>query len=240
MYLLPPLVKMRLTQGFGVDLLGSSGPNGQSYADIGLKKGHNGWDLSCQTGTDVFAPMSGTVQCRDEEGNGKNVRIRNRDLGLEIILGHLDKFHAADGAEAVAGERVAKSDNTGFSTGPHLHFGVRKIHWLASGAGPIVDDYDNGFFGYVNPTPYFAPDVLDLPVDKQYGLTNQTPGVPSEISWQLTNVWVFRNLKRLLTTREMRALRYGFWDLRTVLDPAMFPVWTEMHKPEAIRRGIVK
>jgi len=239
--LLAPLKKMRLTQGFAEDLLLNNGPGGKSYADIGLKKGHNGWDLSCQTGTDVFAPMAGSLVFTDMgTGYGRDVRIRSRELGLEIVLGHLDSLVGANLREVAAGELVAISDNTGFSTGPHLHFGVRRIRWLASGAGPIVVDHDNGFFGYVDPTPFLAADVFDLPVDKCYGLTPRTPGVPSEFAFFPARVHFWRTRRRLMTTREYNALRFGFWDLRTVLDDAMGPVWKEMTKPEAARRGIVK
>lgn len=236
-----PLKKMKLTQPFGVDYLGNNGPGGKSYADIGLKKGHNGWDLSCSTGTEVFAVMPGILAFTESgQGYGNDIRIRNKELGLEVVYAHLEGIVGENQRYVAAGEVVARSDNTGFSTGPHLHFGIRKIHWLPSGAGPIVDDYDNDFFGYVDPTPFFSPDVFDLPVDKQYGLAPRTPGVPSELEWMKTNVWVWKNLKRLLTTREMKALRYGFHDLRTVLDPSMFPVWSEMTKPEAIKRNLVK
>src|SRR3990167_7114602 len=89
--LFPPLKKIRITQPFGVDYLGNNGPGGASYADIGLKKGHNGWDLSCPTGTQVFAVMPGDLTFTDGgTGYGKDVRIRNKTLGLEVVYGHLE------------------------------------------------------------------------------------------------------------------------------------------------------
>lgn len=239
-FLFPPLKKMRLTQPFGVDYLGNNGPGGKSYADIGLAKGHNGWDLSAQTGTEVFAACDGEIQYTEGgQGFGNDMRLRSRADGLEIVHGHLLDAVAKSGP-VKRGDLIAHTNNTGFSTGPHLHWGVRKIFWRADGSGPYVENYDNGFYGYIDPTPLFSPDVFDLPVDQQYGLTNQTPGVPSEIEWMKTNVWFFKNLKRLMSPRERNAFRYGFWDLRTVLDPAMYQVWTEMTKPEAVRRGIAK
>ena len=237
-----PLKKMVCTQPYAVDYLGSNGPGGASYASIGIPSGlHTGWDLSCSTGTEVFAVMPGIIAFTDGgSGYGRDIRIRNKELGLEVVYAHLEGIVGANQRFVEAGEPIATSDNTGFSTGDHLHFGVRRIHWLASGAGPMVDDYDNGYFGYVDPTPFFPDDIFDLTVDKQYGLTPRTPGVPSELEWMKTNVWVWKNLKRLLTTREMKALRYGFWDLRTVLDPAFFPVWSQMHKPAAQKLNLVK
>lgn len=231
---------MILTQPYGVDYLGSYGPGGQSYADIGLKAGHNGWDLSAPTGAAVLACMDGDMTYTPgTTGYGNNIRLRNKELGLEIVYGHLLYLIGSNNRQVKAGELIARGNNTGFSTGPHLHLGVRHIYWQ-NGAGPFVRDAGNVMFGYIDPTPLFAPDVFDLPVDKQYGLTPLTPGVPSETEWYEKSEWVFKNLKRLLSTREMKALRYGFWDLRTVLDPAMFQVWSEMHKPEAQKRGIVR
>jgi murein DD-endopeptidase MepM/ murein hydrolase activator NlpD len=234
--LVAPLKRMRLIQPFGVDYLGNNGPGGKSYADIGLKNGHNGWDLSCVTGTEVFAAIDGELTYTDGgTGYGRDIRVKDKEKGIEVVYGHLLNLVGADKRQVKAGDLIAFSNNTGFSTGPHLHFGIRFFSYQGT-AGPFIKDGNNGYFGYVDPTPYFAPDVFDLPVDKQYGLTNQTLGVPSEIEWQKTNEWVFKNLKRLLTTREMKALRYGFWDLRTVLDPAMFPVWSEMHKPAYLKK----
>ena len=240
-FLTPPLRRMRLTQPFGVDYLGNSGPGGQSYADIGLKNGHNGWDLSAPDLTEVVAVMDGVLSYTDAGiGYGRDIRILGRERGLEATYGHLDSLIGENGRRVRAGDVIALSDNTGFSTASHLHLGLRLREWFGGSDASRVVNYSNGYFGYVDPSPYFSPDIFELPVDKQYGLTNQTPGVPSEIEWQKTNIWVWRNLKRLLTTREMKALRYGFWDLRTVLDPAMFAVWSEMHKPAAIKAGIVK
>lgn len=239
MTLHPPLKTMRLTQPFGVDYLGNGGPGGKSYADIGLKKGHNGWDLSCPTGTEVLAVMDGElIYSPDFTGYGNDVRIRSAELGLEAIYGHLEKSLVPNG-KVGRGQVIALSDNTGFSTGPHLHFGLRRIEYR-DGAGPFYLDYDNGYFGCVDPTPYFAPDVFDLPVDRRYGLTPRTPGVPGELEWYRANAWFLVTFRRLMTTRERNALRFGFWDVRTVLDPAMAAVWQEMTKPEAVKRGIIK
>jgi murein DD-endopeptidase MepM/ murein hydrolase activator NlpD len=231
---------MVLTQPFGVDYLKNGGPGGKSYADIGLKDGHNGWDISCPSGTEVYACMDGELLYTDNgTGYGRDVRIRNKERGIEVVYGHLEKSLVPNG-RVKEGDLIALSDNTGFSTGPHLHFGLRRIYYEKNGAGPYVLNYDNGYFGYVDPATYFPADLFALPVDRQYGLTNQTKGVPSEWEWQKTNIWFFTILKRLMTTRERNALRYGFWDVRTVLDPAMFPTWSEMTKPEAKKRGIIK
>ena len=231
----PPLKKMKLVQPYGVNY----GPTADFYTKLGLKA-HNGWDLSAPTGMEVYAVMDGEMQFTENgAGYGNDIRIINKETGLEVVYGHLQGRVGARNRIVVAGELIATSNNTGYSTGPHLHFGVRRVYWNGT-AGPFIKDGDNGYFGYIDPKPFFPSNIFDLPVDKQYGLTTQTPGVPSELAWYATNVWFFKNLRRLMSPRERNAFRFGFWDLRTVLDPAMLDVWTMMTKPEAIKRGIVK
>ena len=226
-----PLKKMRLTQPYGVNY----GPTADFYTKLGLKA-HNGWDLSCQTGTDVYAVMNGDLIYHDGgTGYGREMRIRNRELGLEVVYAHLESQVATNGL-VNAGDLIAKSDNTGYSTGPHLHFGIRKIFWSPSGAGPYLKDSDNGYFGYIDPAPFFADDIFALPVDKFYG--NKTP--PSVLAFAPAFLYFLRTQRRVPTTREYNGLRYGYWPLRDVLDPAMFMVWSEMSYPEAKKRGIVK
>lgn len=231
---------MRTTQPFGVDYIGSNGPGGQSYADIGLPNGHNGTDYSALTGTPCYAVMDGQAFYSSSSGYGNDLRIRSRELGLEVIYGHLQRSAVATGSMVKAGQVIAYTDNTGWSTGPHLHFGIRRIRWDPSGAGPYVVDAANGYQGYIDPKPFFETPTTALPVDVRYGLTTATPGVPSDASWAKTKAWAEGNLKRPLTVRENNALRFGFYDLRTVIDDAMWPVWSTMTKPEAVRRGILK
>lgn len=232
-YLHRPLARMRLTQPFGVDYLGNGGPGGQSYADIGLKNGHNGWDLSCITGTEIYAACDGIVYINEGgQGYGNDIRLINDDLfgerdGLEITYGHLLDFKVKNSQLVTAGQVIAHSDNTGFSTGPHLHFGTRprKLGQIA--------DYNNGFYGYVDPTPYFSPDILNLPVDDKYG--EKEPHM-TELQWYEANAYFYKTVKRLMTTQEKNALVYGYWSLREVIDPVMYATWTEMTKPAYLKK----
>lgn len=223
-----PLEKMKLTQPFGVNYVG-----GDFYSKIGLHKGHNGWDLVCPNGTPVFAVADGYIHNYDgtSDGYGKNVRLFTGEE--EVTYGHLLNFKVPHGESVKAGQLVAMGDNTGYSTGPHLHIGIRK----RKAHNAPVDDYNNGFYGYVDPTPFFPEDIFWLPVDKKYGETK--PGMGWK-EWQDANVFFYKETGRLMTNRERYAFMYGYWDLRTVLDDSMFPVWSQMHKPEAIKRGIIK
>lgn len=237
-FLAPPLERCRLTQPFGVDWTGGSIPLGNGryggYKDMGLK-GHPGWDFSATTGTKVIACMDGELHYHDGgAGYGREIRIRSRILGLEAVYGHLEKPLVKNGT-VFGGDEIALSDNTGASSGPHLHIGLRRIEYALSGAGPFFPDKDNGYGGYIDPAPFFAPDIFALPVDKGYGIAPV-----SVLEFAPAFLYFLRSQKRAPTYREYRALRFGRWDLRAVLDPALRPVWEEMSKPEARKRGIVR
>jgi murein DD-endopeptidase MepM/ murein hydrolase activator NlpD len=107
------------------------GENPEPYARFGLP-GHNGVDFGCPTGTRVKSPIAGVVQRvgDDPSGYGTHLRILGEDKKLLVILGHLQESLVQNGQQVQAGEVVALSDNTGFSTGPHLHFEIRpdKVH----------------------------------------------------------------------------------------------------------------
>lgn len=243
--LTPPLRSNRVTQPFGVDWTGV-----ELYRRLGMK-GHNGIDLRAPTGTEVLASIGGEAYVEVEapidkpppgyiSGYGINVKIRNRAHGIEVIYAHLQNTLVKNYEVVKQGQVIATTDNTGTSSAPHLHFGVRRVEWKADGSGPYPVDYGNGYFGSIDPRPLLPPDFDALPVDRRYGLTPRSPGVPSEIAFLPSMAYFFRTTGRLMTTRQYNALRFGFWDLRTVMDDAMFQTWSDMTKPEAAKRGIIK
>jgi murein DD-endopeptidase MepM/ murein hydrolase activator NlpD len=231
-----PLEKMRNLQPFGVNYLGKG-----AYKAAGLPNDlHNGWDLSTDgiSGKPCFAVADGTVVVEgspERGGYGLVARLYvpvSADMRLEVVYGHLQKAQAGFKKR---GEQIGECDNSGFSTGPHLHFGVRiQLHDTLSGW--TVKDYDNGYLGYVDPEQFFPKVVFDLPVDKGYGLKP----AKSELAWYVDAAYIWKKTGKLPTFREKMALLYGRWDLRTVLDDAMWPVWSQYSKPEAMNRGIVK
>lgn len=240
-----PLEKMTLVQGFGGDITGGAlplpGGGTGGYADLGLK-GHNGWDLStgARNGKKVFAVADGRLEMFKDSGYGINARLivpTSADTELEIVYGHLQEVNVT--GQVQAGQAFGVSDNTGISTGPHLHLGIRLRVRGPNGSSQVLN-YNNGYWGYMDPAQFFPKTVFDLPVDSRYGNTPYTPGVPSDLVFYKTNAWFWMTFKRLMTTRERNAFQFGFWDLRTVLDPAMFTIWSEMTKPEAMKQGIVK
>lgn len=87
---------------------------------------HNGIDIATPLGTDVFASKSGVVDKTGELGNyGKVVRI-SHDNNSYTLYAHLNSVSVSEGQNIIQGQVIAKSGNTGRSTGPHLHFEINE------------------------------------------------------------------------------------------------------------------
>lgn len=120
--LLWPVSPVRMTQKFGNTAFALAGAyNG---------KGHNGIDLAAAIGTPIRAAASGAVVGIGDTDTvcpgasyGKWALIRHRN-GLSTLYAHLSVVRAAEGQEISQGEILGYSGNSGYSTGPHLHFTV--------------------------------------------------------------------------------------------------------------------
>ncbi len=87
---------------------------------------HKGIDVACTIGTEIRASRSGRVVfCGWEEGYG-NLVIIEHEFGYRSYYGHLGKFRVRVGDVVTTSQAIALSGNTGRSTGPHLHFEIRK------------------------------------------------------------------------------------------------------------------
>ncbi len=87
---------------------------------------HTGIDLACPTGTPVKAAMSGTVAKAGWSNVFGNYVIIQHIDGYQTLYGHLSKIKTKKGSFVNQGELVGLVGNTGYSTGPHLHFTVYK------------------------------------------------------------------------------------------------------------------
>lgn len=135
MILLRPVPKQfRITQHFG--------ENPNIYP---LTNGHNGIDFGLPEGNPVMAAADGvvtraeldtTTAVQPNRGYGYNVRVLHPD-GSTSIYAHFQKdaFLVATGDNVKMGTVLGRSGNTGFSTGPHLHFEVR----LGAAATTAID-----------------------------------------------------------------------------------------------------
>ena len=86
---------------------------------------HKGVDIGAKYGTDIKATMDGQVTVVSDEGDyGKHVKIVDGDVST--IYAHCSKIVVSQGDFVKKGQKIAEVGSTGKSTGPHLHFEIRR------------------------------------------------------------------------------------------------------------------
>ena len=86
---------------------------------------HRGIDLGCPMGTKVLAPADGEVVYVGQLTDYGNMMMLQCGQHMTLVFAHLKSFVAKKGQDVKRGDVIALTDNTGWSTGPHLHFEVR-------------------------------------------------------------------------------------------------------------------
>ncbi len=88
--------------------------------------GHNGLDFGIVVGTPIKATMDGKVISAgwNEQGYGNLVIVENGPY--RTYFAHLSSIPVEVGDTVTAGNTIGLSGNTGYSTGPHLHYEIRK------------------------------------------------------------------------------------------------------------------
>ncbi|MHC1781031.1 MAG: M23 family metallopeptidase [Bacteroidales bacterium] len=88
-----------------------------------IKSFHNGVDIATPVGTPVYTPVDAFVaQVYDHELGGKSIILKDINSGDRYGFCHLSEQLVKPGDRIQKGTIIAKSGNTGRSTGPHLHF----------------------------------------------------------------------------------------------------------------------
>lgn len=87
---------------------------------------HKGLDIAVPFGSDVVATAAGTVIFSGQKGGYGNCVIVSHGNGLATLYGHLSQLVAKINEKVKVGQVIAKSGNSGRSTGPHLHYEVHK------------------------------------------------------------------------------------------------------------------
>jgi len=87
---------------------------------------HKGLDIAVAFGSDVKAAAAGTVIFSGQKGGYGNCVIVSHGNGLATLYGHLSQLVAKTNDKVKVGQVIAKSGNSGRSTGPHLHYEVHK------------------------------------------------------------------------------------------------------------------
>ncbi len=132
-----PLNSSEVSQGFG--------ENPQLYAQFGLA-GHHGTDYVASVGTPIYAVENGVVE---KSGNGITDKYTGGFFAgetttiigqYETLYGHQSQRLVSPGQRVTEGQLIGYTGNTGYTTGPHLHFGIR----------PLQPNLNNGYRGYID------------------------------------------------------------------------------------------
>ncbi|MCX7609730.1 MAG: M23 family metallopeptidase [Anaerolineales bacterium] len=208
--LIPPVVGP-LTQLFG--------ENPDYYKKWGLA-GHNGLDYGVPNGTPVKAAADGVVAAVAFEygGYGNYVKLAHQDgdVTFYTYYAHLATTSVTPGQKVKAGTVIGTSDNTGASTGPHLHFGLK------------IPGKDAANKDYVDPMPYLkaspqpkpssgaaAPGMVEIPllefeVDTELLNVRNGPGIEYSILERLSRGTVI-SAKKLFSRSVWVEFEPGKW-----------------------------
>ncbi|OVE80544.1 hypothetical protein BVY03_06185 [bacterium K02(2017)] len=90
------------------------------------KRFHDGVDFALNEGTKVKSPSKGNVVFAGDKGGYGNAVIIDHGHGLSTLYAHLSEINVKVGDEVRKNALIGKVGSTGASTGPHLHFEVKK------------------------------------------------------------------------------------------------------------------
>lgn len=145
---------------------GQFGTDPKVYAQFNLA-GHNGVDFIASVGLPIYAPEDATVVV---SSNGTTDQYTGAGVAGEVVvlrgtsehwLLHLSKRNVSKGDTVKEGQLIGYSGNTGFTTGPHLHWGVR----------PLQPNIKNGYRGFIDPMEFMKNQGENMAVkDRQVRL----------------------------------------------------------------------
>lgn len=131
---------MRLSQpwpdGFNIN---ARSPFGwRKHPITGKRTFHHGVDVAMPVGTPLTAPVDGVVVKKGSGASGGFTLILKHSDNVFTVYYHLQKpSHLSNGSRVVAGDLIAFSGNTGATTGPNLHFEVRKSRRWGDTVDPV-------------------------------------------------------------------------------------------------------
>lgn len=104
---------------------------------------HNGIDIGAGYGSPIYAAAGGTVWIAGYSNSAGNWVVIEHGDGIKTVYMHASELYVSAGQTVSAGQSIAAVGSTGWSTGPHLHFGV------------MVNSSYNGYDGtWVDPLQY--------------------------------------------------------------------------------------
>jgi murein DD-endopeptidase MepM/ murein hydrolase activator NlpD len=108
----PVSENVRITSLFGM----------RDHPMLGMRKLHAGVDLGMAVGTPVRASAQGVVRRASSDGLNGRVIVLDHGRGVVTLYCHNDELLVRDGQRVERGQVLARSGNSGRSTGPHLHY----------------------------------------------------------------------------------------------------------------------
>lgn len=91
----------------------------------GASANHKGMDIGAGTGADIIAAAAGQVVISTYSYSAGNYIMIDHGGGVSTVYMHCSQLLVSEGANVTQGQVIAKVGSTGYSTGPHLHFGIR-------------------------------------------------------------------------------------------------------------------
>lgn len=110
----------------------------KSHPIYHTRKMHRGVDLSCKTGTPVYATGDAVVEKvenhpRARRGYGSQI-VLNHEFGYKTRYAHLSRILVHPGEKVTRGQLIGRVGSTGGSTGPHLHY---EVIYMGRNVNPI-------------------------------------------------------------------------------------------------------
>ena len=105
---------------------GISGFGSRIHPIYKIRKMHAGIDFTSPIGTPIYATGNGrAIAVGTESGYGRRIII-DHGYNYTTLYGHMSRFAVKQGQHVKRGDLIGYVGNTGASTGPHLHYEVRK------------------------------------------------------------------------------------------------------------------
>lgn len=107
-------------------LPGARGFGIQMHPILRVYRMHTGIDVGAPTGTRIYAAAEGYVRFVGWMGGYGNTVIIDHGNGYSTLYAHNSRNRVREGQHVNAGQHIADVGSTGMSTGPHLHFEIRR------------------------------------------------------------------------------------------------------------------
>ena len=100
-------------------------PN-RKHPVTGKVRPHNGTDFAVRVGTPIVSPADGIVEIAKYSRSAGYYIVMRHHNSYSTVYMHLSKLLVKPGQRVKIGQTIARSGNTGISTGPHLHYELRR------------------------------------------------------------------------------------------------------------------